>query len=118
MGYTVTSHDICVQGYERLRSQSEFLLATPVCREDATEMNQVIGEMVQDVECCDRPDTEDGEPFDYQHAKEVVQHYIKANWGDISRALAGLEDITDEQREADDWPGCHLYIYISTADNG
>lgn len=112
--YEVTGFDICVQGFERLHSQNEFILCTPVVREDASEKGQVMGELVQDIQCCDRPDTADGEPFDYEEARRVVIRFIETNWEGISKQLAGLEELTDEQREADDWPGCWLFLYIST----
>jgi hypothetical protein len=53
--YTVNSYDVCVQGFERLRTQSEFILTTPISH--ASTLAELVSELKQDIQCCDRKTT-------------------------------------------------------------
>lgn len=109
MQYEVTTFDVCVQGFERLRTNEEFILAVPVTNAD--DVDTIVINLCEDVEACDRPDHDDGEPFHYQEAKNAARRYITTNWVDIERRIKGLDDIDDEADNSD-WPGCYAFLYM------
>lgn len=83
--YEVTSFDLCVQGFERLRSQDEFILcAYPDSKTSAAE---VVDEFVRDIDSCMRPDE-----FDYKAAENAVRDYFaQDSLGGLTSALASVE---------------------------
>lgn len=88
MTYAVTTFDICVQGFERLRSQSEFLLVAYV--NGATTLADLREQLHSDIQGCDR-----FEGFDYDAARQVVDDYLDASGDWIARDLSGLEPASD-----------------------
>lgn len=70
MSYRVTSWDICVQGFERLRSYTETLLAVPLSP-DMT-MENIKEALVEDLQICERP-----EGFNYNKARNVLTNFVE-----------------------------------------
>lgn len=71
MRYTVTTFDVCVQGFERLRSESEFLLVATIG--PRAGWRTLRNEWLADMQSCERP-----EGFDYDAARACVQAYASA----------------------------------------
>lgn len=91
------SYDVCVQGFERLRSQSEFILATPV--HAGITADDLRGQLNDALQCCDR-----GDDFDWDAARAVIDAFVT---GIKPNAFDDIED-----RDEDDEP-CYLFLYIS-----
>ena len=93
----LTSYDVCVQGFERLRSRSEFILAIPVAA--GMTADEVRDELNSDLQCCDR-----GPGFDWNAARAVIDAFV----ADLK---PGAFDHI-EARDEDDEP-CYLFLYIN-----
>ncbi len=94
--YTVNSYDVCVQGFERLRSQTEWMITVPVdC--DSTREN-VRCEMRADIQRYMQP-----EWFDYDKANAMIDAFC-----------AELDEIPfpDVEPADEGEEGCSLYVYI------
>lgn len=74
--YEVTTFDVCTQGFERLRSNSEFILvAYPNGRSGAGTLRK---QWLDDLQSCERP-----EGFDYGAAKLAIGRYcakLQRHW--------------------------------------
>lgn len=94
--HVLNSHDVCVQGFERLRSQREYILAIPVHRHMSPDETRE--ELLTDLNAVDR-----GPDFDWDAATDCVRTFCEAL---KPHAFADVED-----REPDDEP-CYLFLYI------
>lgn len=91
--YYVNSFDVCVPGYERLRSQDEFILATPIAHD--SDLDQLVSELKQDIQSCER-----FAGFDYDAARKAVDDWVvgakplfaQPNPFDLETADYGEED--------------------------
>ena len=108
--YTVTSFDVCQPGFERLRSNSEFLLVGHV--EHNTSREDLRSQFMSDIQACERPDS-----FDYDAARKVVTDYLASV--DMVRALMYVEaPVTEDEdgepveSDEDEESGCSAYLYI------
>ena len=78
--YSVTSFDACVPGYERLRSNSEFILvAYPRPQWGKRAMMRAF---LEDMESVSRPDG-----FDYRAARQAVRAWFR----DVKAGRFGIE---------------------------
>lgn len=106
MAYTVSSFDVCVPGFERLRNRNEFILTAPISAE--TMLPDLLESFEADIQCCDRFDG-----FDYDEARRVVRDYLNSTlaslrWPNPFNLEAGRGDIgLDEGDE-----GCTAFMYI------
>lgn len=101
MQYEVTTIDICVQGYERLRSEDEFILvAYPSSRRDGAATLE--REWIRDIDVCER-----GPNFHYKEARRAVRRAVKANAGAIRRQLQSCEFPKDWDGE-----GVMAFLYL------
>lgn len=72
MAYEVSTFDVCVSGFERLRSQDEFILLASIDAE--TDGDSLLEQWLSDIQSCDRFDG-----FDYRAAETAVREYWNAN---------------------------------------
>ena len=101
--YTVNSYDICVQGYERLRSNSEFIIPTYVSR--GTTVDEIRQDMKDDIQNIMQPDG-----FDFDACRKAIDEFCDANAHDLAAQLAHLEEIPED---APDDAGCMLFVYMT-----
>lgn len=108
--YEVTSMDICCQGFERLRNQSEFLL---VAYPDAKATpDSLMAEWLSDIQACARPDA-----FDYDAAESAVRTYVDGSRDAISRALASLEwPEPNDDSEPDEGESVCAFLFVDCGD--
>lgn len=92
----VTTIDVCVPGFERLRSQSEFILATPISRH--TTQREVVDELVHDWRSAD-------------HGIEASDDDIRALLNESIGTGDKPIDPDIEDRGEDD-ESCYLFVYI------
>lgn len=101
--YRINSADCCVDGFERLRSQSEFILLAYPDREATAD--SILAELVADLDSCDRPDG-----FGYEAAERALRGWHAsggAEW--IEAHLRGLEWPSEEQEEG---AGLAIRLYL------
>jgi hypothetical protein len=96
MTHQLNSHDVCIQGFERLRTTREYMLAIPVHK--GMTPAEVLDALKADLQCCDR-----GDDFDWDAADDCVRTFTE---GLKPYAFADVED-----RGEDDEP-CYLFLYI------
>ena len=97
----VTSYDICVQGFERLRSQTEILLSVPVCNLDS---DITIREALTDeIQCCMRGEGE------YEALEAAVTEWWRDAGNDVHHACRCLEDESEGEESC-----CYLFVYIDS----
>lgn len=101
MRYVITTVDMCVQGFERLRRQDEFILnAYPSHGETGTDL---LDALLNDIETCARPDD-----FDYTRAREAVRAYFdqptRDAWTAEINATFGTPEAPDEDADDDGNP--------------
>lgn len=72
MAYEVTTFDVCASGFERLRSQDEFILLASI--DAATDGDSLLEQWLSDIQSCERFDG-----FDYDAARAAVNEYWNAN---------------------------------------
>jgi hypothetical protein len=115
MSYQVTTFDLCVQGFERLRSTSEFILCAYPSKGDKPA--DVERQWLDDIQSCSRPDW-----FDYDAARKAVTDWVAAGPDDIECALAACDWPTDDEGETEpfeEYPLCaFLYIEVEGAHMG
>lgn len=101
--YKVTTFDVCVSGFERLRNRDEFiLLAYP---HPAATADELAEEWIRDIQSCAR---EDG--FDYDSAYACVTAWARdpANVARVRSVCADLEP-PDENEESE----LNAYLYLA-----
>lgn len=101
--YSISSFDVCVQGFEPLRSYTETLLPVPIGPEDTPE---TIREALHDeLQSCMRPDG-----FDYEAAEKAINEFVDSELKPRKWPNAfGLEASEDEDEEP-----CYLFAYMET----
>lgn len=106
MPYSVATLDVCAQGFERLRSESEFILTAYVWA--ATPPESYLEQWLSDIQSCDR-----GEGFDYAEAEKTVREYyesdIRPRWTHESSNPFRLDDEPDA---GDEGESCVAFLYI------
>jgi hypothetical protein len=112
MAYQVGGFDVCVQGFERLRRQSEFILCAYINAE--TTADGIAQQWRDDLQSCMRPDG-----FDYDGARLAID----AQMIDINRAYAvrganpwRLEPVTAEDDGSDNPVIAFLYVETEPTD--
>ncbi len=100
----VNSWDICVQGFERLRTNDEFLLPIPV--NNQTTIEDILSSLADEIQCCDR-----GDDFDYLACDATLAQWAADNRNDILRAITSLDDEPEDESECD-YAGCYLFVYM------
>lgn len=107
VSYEVTTLDVCVQGFERLRSNSEFILNAYPDR--TTTPAEVVEEFLRDIDSCSRPDD-----FDYSAARNAVNDYFAT--GGLGRLAAELNGVSwgeEPAPEDDDGNGIIAFLYVA-----
>lgn len=95
-----TTIDVCQPGFERLRSQSEFiLLAHP---REGDSPSDLKAEWLADIQRCERPDG-----FDYDAAREAVETFCL----DASGYLA---NVCSDAPPADESEELTAFLYIES----
>lgn len=108
--YEVATFDVCVQGFERLRSQSEFILVAHV---DATSTWQdVRAEWLGDVQSCDRFDG-----FDYEAAAAAVNAFCAANAGRYRGENPFNLELPAEAECEGEGDSCMAFLYINVTED-
>jgi hypothetical protein len=98
--YTVNSYDICVQGFERLRSNSEFIIPIYVSR--GTTVDDIRRYMKDDIQNIMQPDG-----FDFEACRKTIDEFCDANAKDLERHIDDLEPAGDEDES------CMLFVYMT-----
>lgn len=106
MEYHVTSFDVCVQGFERLRSYTETLLPVPIDAKDGIE--EIRQGLHDELQSCMRPDG-----FDYEAATKAIDTFVD---GELKQRKwpnpFGLENRADEDDVCCE--PCYLFVYMET----
>lgn len=108
--------DVCIQGYERLRTQSEFMLVVPVSA--SSTVKSIRESLEADLQSCDH-----GESMDYDRASATIDEVcamirdrFKARLAKNGRNPFNLErlprNLTWQQR--DNLESCYLFVYLDT----
>jgi hypothetical protein len=101
--YTVNSYDVCVSGFERLRSQTEWMIAVPV--DGSTTRDELREAMKADIQGYMQPDW-----FDFDKANAMIDAFC-AELGELP-----FPDLETREEDEDcnfiDEEGCSLYVYI------
>ena len=111
------STDVCTQGFERLRRQSEFMLVVPVSA--ASTVNGIGEDLRSDLQSCDH-----GEHVDYDRARATIDEVLGMirdrfrdrlrkngrNPFNLERIPRGMSD-----RDRDNFESCYLFVYLDTA---
>jgi hypothetical protein len=102
--YTVNNYDVCAAGYERLRSNSEFILHAYVDANSGIE--DIRSQLLSDIQCCDRFDG-----FDYDAARQCVNTLCDELAPSFATANPfSLEPVASD---VDDDSGvCGFYVYV------
>ena len=98
MAIVLNSFDVCVQGFERLHMNSEFILAVPV--NNTMTRQDVLDALLADVQACERPID-----FDYEGARVMLNEAFATNLD--SPFDATLETSHDDGTGF----GCYLFMY-------
>jgi len=98
----VNSCDISVQGFERLRTNDEFILAAPIDCEAMPEA--VLESLLCDLAHCDR-----GDDFDWPGAEHCVKSWLANNWDWVKLECARIPPIP-EDADFEDYVLLWLYI--------
>jgi hypothetical protein len=102
--YSVTTLDLCVQGFERLRSNREFILTAYPGQYSLPE--EIVESLREDIQSCMRPDD-----FDFDAAREAVDSYFdEGTRALLARELLGI-DWPEEEPEISDFP-LTLFLYV------
>lgn len=111
MRYEVTTLNVCAQGFERLRSESEFILCAYVWAED--DADSYLSQWLDDIQSCMRP-----EGFDYDAAEKTVRDYwrdnVKPLWTPRGR-MDGSNPFALESKPEDDdnAESCVAFLYVN-----
>lgn len=110
MRYEVTTVDLTVQGFERLRSQSEFILNAYPSKTD--EPSAIVQTLKDDLQTCARPDD-----FDFDAARAALDEWFdESGIAYLRSQLAGMED-TDEDEDDDDGNPVVLFVYVRDSES-
>ena len=111
--YEVSSYDVCVSGFERLRSYSEFMLLTQINAESSAA--DLLQGLLSDIQSCMRPND-----FDYAEADRVVCDYFDANIRPLfSKANPfGLDPVDENDSDYCDDSAVSLILYVRDVRDG
>lgn len=104
--YRINTLDVCSSGFERLRSNSEFLIVAEVVH--GVTQKDLLAMLLADVQCCDRPDG-----FDYHSCNNAIIDCIETSVAPFY-AKNSLNPF-DVPEDSD----CRLFLYmqaVETAD--
>lgn len=107
--YEVLSYDVCVSGFERLRSYSEFMLVTSV--DAASSPESLLDGLLSDIQACARPDD-----FDYDAANALVRDFVASELRPLFAKSNPFK--LEDRKEDDDSEGCSLFVYIQDNRDG
>lgn len=96
----VMTLDICAQGFERLRTRSEFILVAYVSR--GSTRASVAEQWRDSLQCCERR-----EGFPWEQARGLIADSAEANGPWIESACAELEEASEDS------DSCVCLLYIS-----
>lgn len=105
--YRVSSWDCCVSGFERLRTQREFILvAYP---DNRAGWRVIMGELQRDIESCDR-----GDSFDYAAAHECVKAWARNEFRPLMRGRTLSRALGADFARFDGAAGepCVFFLYV------
>ena len=97
MAYEVTTFDVCMPGFERLRNRDEFILVASVWY--GMSKDDLLEQFNSDIQACERPDD-----FDYDAVRKLVTETV-AN----ARTVDVLLHYIDIEQEME---GCNAYLFI------
>lgn len=101
MQYTVNSFDICTAGHERLRSQSEFILATTVYKGILGE--EISDSLKQEINSYEQPDN-----FDYEACRAAINNFVRKHIaGNCVKLFGDIEPPEDGEE------GVNLYVFMT-----
>lgn len=103
MTVTINSTDQCVQGFERLRKRTEFILSTPVT--SGMTRKDVLDALKADMQACDRPTN-----FDWEGCRAALDEIL----GNPDR-LSEVYDPDIEDGDPDHDAHIYLFIYCEQA---
>lgn len=105
MRYEVTTVDLTVQGFERLRSPSEFILnAYPSKSDDPAAIVQTLKD---DIQSCARPDD-----FDYDAARSALDEWFDDSGIAHLRSQLNAMEEPDEDEGDDEGNPVVLFVYV------
>lgn len=99
-GYTVNSWDVCTQGFERLRSRTEFMITLPVRR--ATGWKEIRDEMKADIQRYAQPDD-----FDYAACQLAVDEFCAELRKRHKSGKPFMDTLASDETE------CELFVYMT-----
>ena len=111
MAYEVTTFDVCMPGFERLRNRDEFILVASVWY--GMSKLALLEQFNSYIQVCARPDD-----FDYDAIRKLVTETMaNVSMVDVLRYIdpprvddADVDDIEQEME------GCKAYLYIRDTD--
>ena len=103
--YEVTSFDVCVSGFERIRSNDEFILVAHV--QHNTTQADLEEQFKSDIQSCVRDDN-----FDYDACNKVVAEFVaKINLASALYSVEAPLETDDGDNDASEY-GCNAFLYI------
>lgn len=107
--YEVTTFDVCVQGFERLRSNDEFILLAAIDAD--TNSADLMEQWDGDLQSCDRP-----ADFDYDAAREAMRAYYESSIRPLfdrkSNPFSLEPRSVDDATSFDQDDGCTAFLYV------
>jgi hypothetical protein len=104
MAYHLSSFDVCVPGFERLRSYHEFMLVIFVSADSTPD--EIKSGLESDLQSHGRPDH-----FDYDEALRVINEFVagldSSNPFNLETQIVGEDDVDSY---GDTNPNLYLYI--------
>lgn len=110
MAYHVTTLEVCAEGMERLRAQSEFILCAYAGSDSSPEA--IADEWRQDIQTCARPDG-----FDYDGARAAIDSFMADGGRErLARELAAVpwDEWEPDGPDSDDCESIPCKLYIET----
>lgn len=97
----VSSWDVCTQGFERLRSQSEILFTALVDEKTPLEsIHSEITDQINQLDC----------DYDHDALRHAVKEWLDNDGSLIINSLRGIQPGNGDTDES--W--CHLFVYVDT----
>ena len=108
MAYEVTTFDVCMPGFERLRNRDEFILVASVWY--GMSKDDLLEQFNSDIQACERPDDFDSDAI----RKLVTETVANVRMVDVlyhldSPKVVDDADVDDIEQEME---GCKAYLYI------
>lgn len=100
MTYTVNSFDICTNGNERFRSNSEFILVATV--HEGIASGQIADDFKQQIRSYEHP-----EGFDLEACDRAIEHFCQDTLdANAVKLFSGIEGPVNDE-------GVNLYVYMT-----